>query len=271
MYTFKGNILLCCSLSTFPWQLCIYVLPAPGSRGRIFLFFTEQFPLAIFWSVLPQGPFLCRLILSIPECYINGSTYVLFCLIIPPLAWCFWDSSTLFCLSVACILLILIFLAQQSSSVFIDHSLFARSPADRHFSCFWCLVITNATGENTLVQVFCVTHVFTSLGSVPVAGSQAWWIFKIKCCVLKQQQQQSEKETLLEFLELLCLSEWSTASFSLFFPLAWDLSDWWERGISPLALHVTAQLSRSFCERLCFCEYWGAPKGRIMYSEWTLT
>ena len=153
----------------------------------------------------------------------------------------------------------------------MNNYLFNRSPADRHFSCFWCLVITNATGENTLVQVFCVTHVFTSLGSVPVAGSQAWWIFKIKCCVLKQQQQQSEKETLLEFLELLCISECSTASFSLFFPLAWDLSDWWERGISPLALHVTAQLSRSFCERLCFCEYWGAPKGRIMYSEWTLT
>ena len=50
MHASKGNTLLCSSLSTFPWQLCIYVLPAPGSGGRIFLFFTEQFPLGVFWS-----------------------------------------------------------------------------------------------------------------------------------------------------------------------------------------------------------------------------
>lgn len=107
MYTFKGNLLLCCSLSTFPWQLCIYVLPAPGARGRIFLFFTEQFPLAVFWSSFPKDHVsdLChhRLILSVPEFYINGSTYVLFCLVIPSLARCFWDSS------VACIFWIFFF------------------------------------------------------------------------------------------------------------------------------------------------------------------
>ena len=87
------------------------------------------------------------------------------------------------------------------------HNLFAHSPADRYFSYFWCLVIMNATSENILGQVSCVICVFTSLESIPVAGPQAWWIFKIKCCVFKQQQQKSEKETLLKFLELLCISE----------------------------------------------------------------
>ena len=112
-----------------------------------------------------------RLVWLIIELNLSGITqYILFCVWLLQLSIMFLRLTKVF----ACISHLFILMAEQCSTVWIDHNCLIYSPVDRHLGSFQVLAIVNKTAMNMNVQVILWKYTLISLTHLLRSGSNCF-------------------------------------------------------------------------------------------------